>query len=693
MSLFQRFFLIATLVLVFQSLLTALLVSGRVRDQDHDLALTELDAESQRIYENFNSWKRVLWEELVSLPEDPASEVFRTRLAARRTVDWLVLSDAADRPVEVFNLSGVPFFEEIQDSWRTPARPVIAVQQKGGTVVLTASVPAPAFSTGVSSIHLVKLLDDTFCRQLAIGSAATATFMTADGVLPELPHVPESDAFMRTVSNQRGYLRLPGLRNDRGVRFNGSVRNIGTILSNAEYMTLHLAVVLNASWQDHRLQTIGRNLVLASLISIGLSAGLVLVGSWTLTKPVMHLSRAMDRVAGGDLSIRLSDSNSQETRALFQGFNRMAAQLEVDVAERERHIEEITALTNTNETIFQSIGSGMITLDRQFSIVRVNHGAVELLGASESELADCSVMEIGMPELGEHLAEIARKVRDDEIPVTGKARRISNRVYEVSGFPLRGVVTQSRPVIEGCLLIVDDVTERVSLEERMVRAEKLSSLAILTAGVAHEINNPLSSITTNVQNIASEIDDPEQKRAIGYIQQETRRIRDIVGRLLKFSGNRSEAHSWADLNEEVKLVLATVQYAFPQTGNLQVEMDLADGLPAACMPGDEVRQILLNLITNAVHATGEAGGTIRVTTAPEQDLLVLAVADDGEGIPEELRQRIFDPFFTTKGEGSGLGLSVVYGLLSRRGGSCVISSVYGAGTNVRITIPKWRGTA
>lgn len=693
MSLFQRFFLIATLVLVFQSLLTALLVSGRVREQDHQLALTDLDDASQRIYEDFNSWKRVLWEEVVTLPDELTSDDFQARLAARRTVDWLVFSDSNGRPVEVLNISGVPFFEELRGLWPTPARPVVAVQQRDDVVVMSASILSPTPYEGGRAIHLVKLLDDTFCRQLALGSTATVTFMTSDGVLPELPQLPRSASFVKVISNQQGYLRIPGLRNDRGERFNGSVRNIGTILSNSEYMTLYLAVVLNASWQDQRLQTIGRNLVLASLISIGLSAGLVLLGSWTLTKPVIHLSRAMDQVAGGDLSTRLVESGGQETRTLFQGFNRMAGQLEGDVAERERYIEEITALTHTNETIFQSNGSGMITLDQQLNVVRVNHGAAKLLGASEAELADRSVTEVSPAELGEHLTDIARTVRMDGTPVIGNARRVSHHVYEVSGFPLRGIVTQRRPTIEGCLLVVDDVTERISLEERMARTEKLSSLAILTAGVAHEINNPLSSITTNVQNLALDIDDPDQQRAIGYIQQETRRIRDIVGRLLKFSGNRSEAPAWADLNGEVDLVLATVQFAFPQSGALLFERDLAEDLPAARMPGDEIRQILLNLITNAVHAIGEAGGTVRVTTTSEKDMLVLEVSDDGDGIPEELRQRIFDPFFTTKDEGYGLGLSVVYGLLSRRDGSCTINSVDGKGTTVRLTIPKWRGTA
>ncbi|MFO8041580.1 MAG: HAMP domain-containing protein [Alkalispirochaeta sp.] len=400
MSLFKRFFLIATLVLVLQSLLTALLVTDRVQEQDHRLALRELDDESQRIYENFNSWKRVLWQELVTLPEDVTSEAFRTRLAARRTVDWLVLSDEEDRAAQVFNLSGLPFFEQFNGAWRAPVRPGIVLQQLGDTVILRASISLPPSTDGITAIHLVTLVDDTFCRELAIGSAAAATFMTSQGVLSGLPTVPQRAAFARTISNQRGYLRLPGLRNDLGERFNGSVRNVGTILSNAEYRTAHLAVVLDASWQDARLQTIGRNLVLASLLSIALSAGLVMLGSWTLTKPVMHLSQAMDRVAAGDLSVRLADSRSQETKALFRGFNRMAAQLEIDVSERERHIAEITALTNTNETIFQSIGSGMITVDLDGTILRVNHAAAELLRVAEDGLVDRPVTEIGMPNSG-----------------------------------------------------------------------------------------------------------------------------------------------------------------------------------------------------------------------------------------------------------------------------------------------------
>jgi signal transduction histidine kinase len=209
----------------------------------------------------------------------------------------------------------------------------------------------------------------------------------------------------------------------------------------------------------------------------------------------------------------------------------------------------------------------------------------------------------------------------------------------------------------------------------------------LTAGVAHEINNPLSSITTNVQNIAYEIEDPQQKRAVEYIQQETRRIRDIVGRLLEFAGTNGNGHRSADLNAEARLVIETVRYSFPADSGVVVTTRLEDGLPEAGIPADELRQILLNVITNAFQATDGYGRMIRVSTSREDEMLRLSVEDDGVGISEDTRQRMFDPFFTTKPSGSGLGLSVVYGLLSNHGGTCSIDSAEGRGTTVELGLP------
>jgi PAS domain S-box-containing protein len=366
----------------------------------------------------------------------------------------------------------------------------------------------------------------------------------------------------------------------------------------------------------------------------------------------------------------------------------MTAQLEQDVAERERHIEEITALTNANETIFQSIATAMITTDDRLRVERVNNAASRLFGVDEHAVRGRAIAELESLELAPHLEEIARTVQSGGEPVQGRMQRAGGRVYQIGAFPLRAIAGSQQPASGGCLVLVEDVTEKVSLEERMVRAEKLSSLAILTAGMAHEINNPLSSITTNAQNIASETEDPEQKQAIDYIQQETRRIRDIVGRLLEFAGKNGDGHRSADVNAEARLVVETVRYSIPSDSDVRLETGFTDDLPQAAVPADELRQILLNIVTNAFQATTGTGGVVRVSSCLDGDGLRLIVEDNGVGIPEETQQRIFDPFFTTKADGSGLGLSVVYGLLSKYGGSCRIQSTEGRGTTVRLELPQ-----
>jgi two-component system NtrC family sensor kinase len=178
-------------------------------------------------------------------------------------------------------------------------------------------------------------------------------------------------------------------------------------------------------------------------------------------------------------------------------------------------------------------------------------------------------------------------------------------------------------------------------------------------------------------------------RALDYIEGEARRIRAIVDRLLDFSGNNRARKEYADLKTEIELVVSTVRYATARDSRVRLEFAVADSLPLAGIPGDEMRQIILNLVTNAVQAVGQADGVVLISAWADADGLYLSVQDTGPGIPEDVRARIFDPFFTTKANGSGLGLSVVYGLLRKCGGDCDIRSEPGTGTTFRLVIPIW----
>lgn len=696
MPLFQRFFAIAVLVLVFHSILSGLLVTERVRDRERELAIASVDDSSHLAYESFNNWKRALWGQLVGLTDGATTAQIVEELRPRRTVDWVVrtVEEPGDSRnpdsggADVASVMGFPWPAEVADASEQPLRPRISVEQRGTTMFLRASRPFSTPDDRDGAIHLIKAIDETFCRRLAIDSAATATFMTSLGRLPGLPDIPSADGFEQAISEQPGYERLLGVDGAADGRLNAGLRNAGVLLTDQGAVSLYLLVLLDGGREEQRLHTMARSLLLASALSVGLSAGLILLGSWTVTKPIIRLTHAMERVAQGNLSVRLGDVRNRESRTLIDGFNRMTRELEQAARERERHVEEITALTAANETVFHSISSAMITLDHDLHIQRVNRAAAALLGLKEAGVRGTHLETVGTRELQHHLVSIAQRVYSGADSIHGEIRRTKSRVYELGGYRLRAGYGTALVGAESCLLVVEDVTEKVSLEERMVQAERLSSLAILTAGVAHEINNPLSSITTNVQNLADEIEDPEQRRAIEYVQQETRRIRDIVERLNDFSGRGGTGPLWADVNKEVASVLSTVRYSLSPGRDVSLRTELAESLPPTRVAADELRQILLNLVTNAVQALDDDGGTVCVRTGTHnRQSLWLEVEDNGRGISEDEQQRIFDPFFTTKPNGSGLGLSVAYGLLNRYNGSCTIRSVPGEGTTVHLSMP------
>ncbi|MFP4407840.1 MAG: sensor histidine kinase [Spirochaetaceae bacterium] len=691
MSLFQRFFSIAVLVLLLQSLLIGVLVASRVRDQDERIALTELDESSRLVYENFNNWKRALWQQVIAVSPGESARDIVLRLAPRRTVDWVVQTGDDSREPTVFPVTGVEYPVQVPVHWNLLTRPRISVEYLEETLLLRASLPLVLDSGGSGALHLVKIIDETFCRQLAIDSPATATFLTPQGKLPGLPDLPSGMDLREMLRNRRGYLRFAGKRNELGERFNGSFRNTGVLLTENGTLPLYLSVLLDASWQDRRMHAIVRSLLFSSIVSIALSGALVLVGSWTLTKPIVRLTGAMEGVREGDLSIRLNGCRGREAQKLFAGFNGMTARLQADEEERQRHIDEITALTKTTETIFQSIAIGMITVDRALRILQINKAGERLLGSENESLRNRALLSTPSPELADHLAEMARNVFGTRGSQPPALRRTAQRVYTLSGTFLNTPESIEGPVLEGCLLVVEDVTEKLSLEERMVRAEKLSSLSLLTAGVAHEINNPLSSITANVQNLAWEIEDPDQKKAVDYIEQETRRIRDIVGKLLRFSGGSGSGSSVSDVNEEVNLVIDTLRCAIPERQNVFLQPTLNEPLSPAAIPATELRQILLNLVTNAFQALDGKPGGISLSTKEVSNGIRVVIEDNGIGMDEATQQRMFDPFFTTKPTGSGLGLSVVYGLITRYGGSCAISSAEGEGTRVEFELPRGSG--
>jgi two-component system, NtrC family, sensor kinase len=240
----------------------------------------------------------------------------------------------------------------------------------------------------------------------------------------------------------------------------------------------------------------------------------------------------------------------------------------------------------------------------------------------------------------------------------------------------------------GRLIIFDDVTDRDELERRLVQADKLSSIGLLAAGVAHEVNTPLAVISTYAQMLARQVAEDEQKsKMLEKIAKQTFRASEIVNSLLNFSRTSPTEFVDVDLTRVLRETLSLIEHQL-RTSGVEVRAVLADSLPVVRGNGGKLQQVLLNLFLNARDAMPD-GGTLTVRSWGEGGFVHVEVADTGQGIPPENLSRIYDPFFTTKGvkKGTGLGLSITYGIVQEHNGIIEVESRVGAGTRFRLEFP------
>lgn len=236
--------------------------------------------------------------------------------------------------------------------------------------------------------------------------------------------------------------------------------------------------------------------------------------------------------------------------------------------------------------------------------------------------------------------------------------------------------------------MASDITEVQLLNEQLVRAEKLAAMGTLAAGVAHEVNNPLASISSLVQMMRSqEGHSPETREKLSLISDQIERIKQVTKDMTNFARSRPAAKRVQDLNDIIRTALRLASFD-KEFQNLDVTTDLAPDLPAVFADEDQLQQVFLNLLLNARDAMAGAG-RLSIRTLPRESDVVVEIVDSGPGIPPEDMQMIFDPFFTTKpaGTGTGLGLAVCYGIVTAHDGRIEAVSNTPAGTKFTIVLP------
>ncbi|HVO59468.1 MAG TPA: ATP-binding protein, partial [Terriglobales bacterium] len=361
-------------------------------------------------------------------------------------------------------------------------------------------------------------------------------------------------------------------------------------------------------------------------------------------------------------------------------------------ASLEQKITEYERLKDFNENIVESISVGVLALDLEDRIESWN-SQMEVMYALPRSLALRRPIGEVMPV---SFAEEFYRVRQTPgIHNLYKFRMDTptgdTRIVNVAIAPL---VTKKFNVI-GRLIIVDDITERMELESQLSQADKLSSIGLLAAGVAHEVNTPLAVISSYAQMLSKQVQgDPKKAALLEKITRSTFRASEIVNNLLNFSRTSGTEFTDVDVNKVISDTLALLEHQF-KVGRVSVQRDFASHLPAINGNAGRLQQVFLNLFLNAKDAM-PGGGTLRIATSNGTGVSVV-VSDTGTGIAQEHISRIYDPFFTTKttprngqNRGTGLGLSVTYGIIQEHAGKIRVESQAGAGTTFFLDFPLTR---
>jgi two-component system, NtrC family, sensor kinase len=379
----------------------------------------------------------------------------------------------------------------------------------------------------------------------------------------------------------------------------------------------------------------------------------------------------------------------------------------------QRKVEEYERLKEFSENIVESINVGILAADLNDCVESWNTQIERLTGIRREAALGRPLSELFPAELCEMFDQVRGQTGVHNIYKFGLPAPAANGnghsktngsglgngsgngkpngpAVHVLNLAIAPLVSKDMQQI-GRLIIFDDVTDRDDLERRLVQADKLSSIGLMAAGVAHEVNTPLAVISTYAQMLAKQIsEDPQKSKLLEKIAKQTFRASEIVNSLLSFSRTSPTEFVEVDVSRVIHETLSLVEHQL-KTSGVEVKLDAPSMLPAIKGNSGKLQQVFLNLFLNARDAM-DAGGTLTVHAWSEGGFARIDVADNGQGIAPEHLERIYDPFFTTKAarKGTGLGLAVTYGIVREHGGTIEVETHLGAGSRFRVEIPLAR---
>ncbi len=398
---------------------------------------------------------------------------------------------------------------------------------------------------------------------------------------------------------------------------------------------------------------------------------------------------------------RLVDAAAQQAAlaahisSLYQAAREVSANLAVEV---ERRTAEVEASRRFIEAIIDSLPLSLYAIDREYNVVAWNRNR-ELgeLGIPRGSVLGKNIFDVLTRQKRELLhAEFSR------VFTTGEIERIEHESTTALGETKHWLISKIPMWIDRTadvshvITVGEDITARVEANKAVARAEKLAAIGRLAAGVVHEINNPLATISACAEALENRVNEGEFNNSpavddlreyLGLIRSEAFRCKSITNGLLDFSRTRTGEHTLLNLGDVIASAARLLAHQQRREG-ITFEIESSNDLPPVSGDAGQLQQVIIALATNAVDAMA-GGGLLKISSRPNGKSVLVEVSDTGGGIAPENIQKIFEPFFTTKevGKGTGLGLAVCYGILTEHGGTLDVQSTIGVGTTFTISLP------
>lgn len=402
-------------------------------------------------------------------------------------------------------------------------------------------------------------------------------------------------------------------------------------------------------------------------------------------KPLKKTSSFFKSIVSGQkgLDVKFDVKGHDEISELAESFNQMVCYL-------KKSQDDLRVSDLRYRRIFEGSKDAIVITDCQGLIVDINNSGVELFGCHNKDdfienmsLHDFFIKRESLREFLSNMERdgfvkdyeaVFRKKDGSEINVLITATFRKDEEHDICGYEC----------------IIKDITERKRMEQQLRQADKLASIGQLAAGVAHEINNPLSIIMGYTRLLMKDCPlEGQIKEDIGVIHKNAQLCKKIVEDLLNFSRQTKTQHVLTDINETIESVVSIVEGKFAGRG-ITVVRSYDSSVPQISIDIDKMKQVYMNLLMNAYQAM-DKGGQISISTHYDNAMhgILIVISDTGHGIPRKIQNRIFEPFFTTKepGDGTGLGLAVSYGIIKEHNGEISFESEEGKGTTFRIWLP------